>query len=622
MSLQVKKWDFLDDDPDLDEDAEAARREARDLREQANALSHFALRLKEPAAQQEKLCEAVAIYCRADELLKSKKRRPLDSHDRDLALQCRLNAACIAYQASSIPGGGRSGQNQAAKAEEAAGRLAAEALELDKENPHAAVLLARLAAGKRDRGGAERWLQVAMTWAQQRKDEHAQHQAMELLKQLMPDSGEESHAPSDWVRKGVELLKQGRATEAKTLLLQTVDFLDQAEHGGPIEQLTARAARALAFDTLEALSEALAASGDFAEAARNGRRAAALLLPGRAGTQAPFAEPESAKREGLLHLSLGHAAIAAGDKEAMRFFRTAAQSLQRLGDPALEGTALLELGMQLVKEYEAGDAEAAELAVPALERATECLRLARGRQERAAANKGSSSRERLAQRELRAQSALCSLHLSSNDSTAAEECLDASRHLLDTHGVEETSPSPEALEWAELCGSWAFAATKAGRLQEAEEALQRKWRLAGGKEPALDGAAEPEEALLKPLQRRSLELQREALQSLAVLRRKARDEVGVEDALSRLSRATPAAERQAAREEVQGQLLKVAPPLPEAAPEAAKEVCASRFAAMLRRHGGALLCAALALAAGLAWAPGGQNLENLIPDGNASMTLR
>ena len=111
--------------------------------------------------------------------------------------------------------------------------------------------------------------------------------------------------------------------------------------------------------------------------------------------------PPTARREGLLYLSMGHAAEAAGAKvhfdagmstqnlewlvqDSLRFFRLAAQALQRRvysfaqdcwsalevrsetpdrhgKDPALEGTAVLELGLRLVKDCEIGNMESADL---------------------------------------------------------------------------------------------------------------------------------------------------------------------------------------------------------------------------------------------------------------------
>ena len=105
-----------------------------------------------------------------------------------------------------------------------------------------------------------------------------------------------------------------------------------------MERLSSRPLRAVAFDALEGLAESLAALQDFAEALRVGRRAAALLTP--SGGVAPFVEPESSRREGLLYLSLGHSAEAAGDEAwhveafgswegALESFRRAAQALQR-----------------------------------------------------------------------------------------------------------------------------------------------------------------------------------------------------------------------------------------------------------------------------------------------------
>ncbi|CAE8729181.1 unnamed protein product, partial [Polarella glacialis] len=222
-------------DPELDqEEGGPARLEAQELRQQANALSHHAQSLKEPKERHDKLCEAMAMYCRADSLVTELSHsRPMVECDRDLALQCRLNAACLAHQASASPSGGDSGKEQAAQAEAAAGRLSRQALDIDDENQHAALLLAQLAAGRKERDTAGRWLERARSWAQKRgdevvgwkgryqrkprgsyRDEVVQTQSAELLRQLRPPPPSQGRSPSDWVKQGVLLLRQRRAQEA------------------------------------------------------------------------------------------------------------------------------------------------------------------------------------------------------------------------------------------------------------------------------------------------------------------------------------------------------------------------------------------------------------------------
>lgn len=64
------------------------------------------------------------------------------------------------------------------------------------------------------------------------------------------------------------------------------------------------------------------------------------------------------------------------------------------------------------------------------------------------------------------------------------------------------------MEWAELCGDWAFQAAKAperstkpeseaGKLADAEEALRLKWRLAGGQPVSVTLAVDRRERTLR-----------------------------------------------------------------------------------------------------------------------------
>ncbi|CAE7357254.1 MMK1 [Symbiodinium sp. CCMP2592] len=554
VSLRSSKWDFLQDEPELDGD-ESGFSQASSLREQANALAHHAREEQEARPRQQHLCEALAMYRKADALLEGHIK---ESEEASLALQCRLNAACLAMQVVGL-----AGAEERHQAEAVATQFANAALEIDPENPHAALILARLAGSRK--GLAEQHLRNAQVWAQKRKDEDAAGQATELAKSLRPGWQTQVDSPSVWVQKGAELFKRGQTKEAECMLTQAVDYLDRKENGGPIDSLSTQTARALAFDALEVLAECLAARRDFEGSLRCGRRAASLLEAGV--TQVPFSEPECSRRAGLLNLSLGHAAEAVGDKEALSFFRRAAQALQRSNStPALEGTALLEFGLRLAQEFEAGDPNASDLAMPTLERAIEKLKLAHGLQLKgrkdnrvavASSQTPAVASERLLRRQLQAQVAVCSLHLSLGDSAAAEEVLNESRHLLD---VAVDGQSATGLEWARLCGQWAFAAAQAGRLAEAEEALRAKWKRAGGKDPewGQDGSDLHLLECSSCQDPEALRLQQEALQSLALVRQKARDAVGVEDAMSRLSRATPEVSRGDVQKEMQHHLQRLA----------------------------------------------------------------
>ncbi|CAK9091265.1 unnamed protein product [Durusdinium trenchii] len=552
------KWDFLEDDPDLDEEGQAAFAEASELREQANALAHHA-RSKELPARQELLREAVTMYGRADALLKPRVSTALEKAAvpaalaaRELALQCRLNAACLALEAATVPSTGSSGLKNAEQAEEASRRLALEALQLDATNPHAALLLARWGAllEKREASEVAQWLSKAKRWAQERKDQEALAQAEALDSQLHPPPSSWGKEASDWLRMGVHLLKQGKAPEAKKLFMQTVDYLDQ-----------------------QGLMESFAATEQFADAVRCGQRATSLLNSTRPGMQVPFAEPELSRREGLLHLSIGHAAEANGEKDALRHFRLAAQALQRSGsDAASEGVAVLELGKRLVKESKA-DPEALDLAVPVLEHAISCLKRAQGR---IGEEKGTKPTEEVCQRlrfrELQAQAALCEAYQIRGDRPDAEEVIEASKYLLPKAGGL-------ALDWAELCGKWAFHAAKAGKLDEAEEALRLKWNLSGGKDTPENAALEIEDKAPCPFQQRCIQLQQEALQSLALVQQKAQNPVGVQESLGLLSQTG------AQEGEMERHLQRLAP-----APGASKEAsCCQKYMKHFALHKGARL---------------------------------
>ncbi|CAE7709987.1 MMK1, partial [Symbiodinium pilosum] len=464
-SLRSDKWDFLQDDAQVQEDTLL---EASELREKANALTHHA-QAEDMETRQQHLHEALAMYRRADALLKGRIQEPQIA---SMVLQIRLNAACLAVQIAEQASHSVDRQ----QAEQCATGFAHAALEIDPENPHAALILARLSVGRQN-SQAEQFLQKAQMWSLKRHDEDVLRQAQELAKRLT-----QGDSPTLLVRKGAELFKQGKLLEAERLLTQAIDYLDRKEHGGPIEVLAAQPLRALAFDALEVKAECLAAGGDFAASLKCGGQAAGLLE-----AKAPFAEPERSRREGLLYLSLGHAAEAARDKDALSFFRRAAQALQRSdASPSVEGRALLEFGLRLVQEFDNGDQEAADLAMPTLERALDKLKLAHGQllkskpagQDASLQKQNAVASERLLSRQLQAQVALCSLHLAQRDKAAAEEVLNASQHLL---RVVEDCESP--LQWAALCGRWAFAAAQVGRFREAEDALRLKWNLAGGKDP-------------------------------------------------------------------------------------------------------------------------------------------
>mmetsp|Transcript_11393 Transcript_11393/g.35259 ORF Transcript_11393/g.35259 Transcript_11393/m.35259 type:complete len:675 (-) Transcript_11393:140-2164(-) len=551
-----RKWEkFVEEDPELDEERQAARSQAAELRERANALVHFAEAEPGGEVQREKLHEAVALYCQADACIsRAANGRRLEPGDRELVLQCRLNAACLALKA----GDGH-----------VAGRLCEEALGLDAENPHAALFLAQSVASRVQPKLAEQWAERARRWARQRGEEGLLRQAVEFLRDLpkkagqCPQEGQLQAATNQeairLVQQGVALLKQRQAPQARQALERAVLLLDEPDRGGPIELFTGRRMRATAFDALEALGEALAALGEWLKARRCGLRAAALLEQAP-GAEAPFGEPELHRREGLLFLSLGHAAAAAEGDPLSDWRRAAAALRQHGGDPVAEGQAWLEVGLWSARQLAAApgravDAEVFEEAVSALGAAADQLGRARGRPAASGAGAVAAEAKRmeLARKEFKAQAALASLLSSAGELQAADRTLDASTYLLGL--APRQPPAGPAQDWAEPCGQWAMAATQAGRLEDAERALLTQQRLG--------------------LAAASVETQLEAARALAVLRRKRRDEPGVEAALAAIMELTPESTREAELRRVRGMLRRVAP----SAADEASTMAAARAAA-------------------------------------------
>lgn len=515
MQRYSDKWAFVEDDSDLDEEGQGAHVEATELREQANAAAHFANGLPHGEVQNEKLREAIAMYCRAyTHITRVAAGRSLAPKDRELVLQCRLNAACLALKL---------------KDEKATSRLCNEVFELDAENAHAALFLAHLALWRQESKLVEQWLQKARRWAHERGDDSVLRQVSEFAypaqskapttKAGAPISAETPN-PAVWVKKGVELLKQRQPVEARRLLEQAIEFMDREEHGGPIERLSCRGPRVNAFDALEALAEALAAAGVWREASRCANRAAALLDPGPG--EAPFSEPEVHRREGLLFISMGHIHKAA-KSDPLPIWRHAVYALQKYGDdPAAEGHALLEVGLWIAEHNRPGsqianDTRSVEEAVLALDNAGD--RFKKARMKLSTKSLDSKSEKHIAEltlKEFRARTELASLLCVAGELGDAATILEASSYLLGL--VPERPPEMLALDWADLCGKWAFAATQAGRLHEAEEALKKQHDLG-------EMAS-------------SVETQLAALQALAVVRRKQQNEPGVKVALTAVERLT------------------------------------------------------------------------------------
>eukprot|EP00927_Polykrikos_kofoidii_P042633 TRINITY_DN3665_c0_g3_i1.p1 TRINITY_DN3665_c0_g3~~TRINITY_DN3665_c0_g3_i1.p1 ORF type:complete len:669 (+),score=109.78 TRINITY_DN3665_c0_g3_i1:92-2098(+) len=543
-----KRWDFVDNDPEFDEEGQAVRREAIELREQANALSHYAGTLPEECQRRAKWREAVSMYQRAaNVVIHNACGRRLSEGDKELATQCWLNSACLALKIDD---------------DESCHRMCDQALDLDAENPHAALFKARVTRRQERFKASDRWLLQAQRWAKERGEEQVLAQAADFLKSSehhvkaitgvtsdgVPTSGVGSAEtglaptsppnPSAWVREGVELLRQRRPAEAKHLLERAVRFLDSDTCGGPIEHNCQREFRALAFDALESLSEAVAQEGNHAEACCHARRAA-RLLEHTDDKEKPFSEPVIFKREGLLFLSIGHASVASGG-DPLPSWRVAVDALRKYEqDPALEGHALLELGAASAAKVmpdaqsNRGRCEGVVLeeALASLSRAVERFRSAQKALAGSAEDPcNASSIQRLgvegtvlnlARKELRAQTILACLWQAADETEEANTCLQASLHLV---GLAPESATPNlATEWAEIVGKWALVATKVGRIQNASEALETQRRLA------------------KVAKNVPLEL--EALKALAVVRCRLGDEAGAKTIVAAVGDLTPDAER-------------------------------------------------------------------------------
>ena len=197
-------------------------------------------------------------------------------------------------------------------------------------------------------------------WAEETGQKDVVQQVTELTKDCGADDGakptaERSHGADRrldvgrLLQEGVALLKQKRPRDALPLLEGVIRALDHETNGGPIEKLERQAPRALAFNALEALVDVHAAEQRWRDAEQCGLRAAALLKP--CDWEAPFLKTEMHKREGLLYLSLGHAADASGS-DPEDHWRRAVNAFVAYGeDPSSEGQALLTLGSWLAKQH-------------------------------------------------------------------------------------------------------------------------------------------------------------------------------------------------------------------------------------------------------------------------------
>lgn len=541
MRLNDDRWaKFLDDDPELDEEGDQARTEASQLKMQANAFSDQAERMPEGRPRSERLREAIGMYNRADAtLMDLAQGRRLPPNDRDSVLQCRLNGACL-----SLKIGDEAAVEHCLKA----------ASDLDADNPHAALFQARLASIRGKRDLAEKWVERARSWAKHRGEEHLLEKASDFLQPLKegaPASKEEDARtrtlpnPALWVQQGVAFIKQRRLTEAEDLLKRAMHCMDEEKHGGPVERLEARAPRALAFNTLEALSDVHASFGRWEEAVSCGQRAIDLIR--ETAFEAPFSTPEVHRREGLLCFSIGHVTLAAGD-DPLPTWRRAVQALdEHGGDPGLAGKVLLKIGLHLTSSHSSDprrcdDVEAIEEAVVCLENAGSRFSLARSRLSAEGLKTATFEKRHddLVYHELEAQAKLAKLLYEICEHTSAGSVLDTSAALLDMVPTSVADLSREMAEsWAELCGLWGLTADKLRRLPETERAILIQCRLlhdCGSKDSEMS-----------------------ALKALAVVRRQQRNHAGVDEALADVETLAPDEEKETMVKNVRRMLRDVAP---------------------------------------------------------------
>lgn len=508
--------DSLLEDPELDEEAAEAQTRADGLREMANGIVNHGI------SRPEALVEAIAMYRAADATLRDNNRgRRFEGKTLDLALQCRLNAASVSLRAN--PAGSE------------ALEFARSALDLDAENPHAALILAQVSPT----GNRALWLGRAKSWALKRGDKAVAENADRVAKALQMES--KAEGPLAKLQRGLGLIRTGNLSESRKVLDETLAMLDDKCLGGPLEQAS-RQARALGFDVLEALLECSARQGSHADAVRFGRRALALL---EVGPETLFDAPLIYRREGLLCLSLGHAEAASVDEDPRASWHRASRAFSKEGCPEAEGAALLALGTRARQDC-IGDPDAGaihEEATVAFERAAVCFALARGK----LARKDQSRSDRalhFAFQELHIAAALASLHTEAGNLRLAESVLESSQGLLDSIRPEEDGGTCAVEGRAGVVADWAAAAGLVGQLDYAVQALELQRRLA---KVALNRAREMD-----------------SLASLAVIHRRRRDESKVEDVFAQLRTICPASEDVEKRiQEIRHQLERIGPASPQ-----------------------------------------------------------
>mmetsp|Transcript_94182 Transcript_94182/g.147229 ORF Transcript_94182/g.147229 Transcript_94182/m.147229 type:complete len:555 (+) Transcript_94182:3-1667(+) len=497
--------------------------------------------MPEGRPQFEKFREALSMYRRAGACITDHAAgRKLAKRDQDLVLKCRLNAACVSLKLGDER-----------TIEESCRSVA----DLDAKNPHMALFQAQLATLQCKRDLAAQWEERAKRWAKERGEEHLIQKACDVqpnkstegVTTAIPQAQKAAPNVARWVQEGVALIKQQRVAEAEDVLKRAIHFMDQEEHGGPIEKIVARAPRALAFNALEALSEVYASLSQWKEAVSCGQRAVELLDEGE--HEVPFSIPELYRREGHLCLSMGHVTLATGG-DPLPTWRRAAHALKQHGsDLSTTGLVLAKIGLRLASHHTAApsapkDADEVMEALTALEHAADFFRRARvrlakdpeGLPQSVVAFKSSE----LARQELEVGATLARLLNELGERESAESVLDSSAGLLElapAHGAHVHRELAET--WADHCGVWALTANKVRRLEETERAIGIQCRL------------------LREAGARDAEM--EALKALAVVHRQRRNEAGVEEALASLGKLAPEDTRERVVQIMRNRLHQVGP---------------------------------------------------------------
>lgn len=550
MQSYADKWAHLDGDSESDEEElQSVRRTAAELRDRANAVSYSA-NDRQGGAEGDH-AKAISLYEQADRLLSGLGRhKPLSDPDKQMLIQCRLNVATLALHIGD---------------DRRVLQSCSDVLKLDAKHPHAALLRLQSAIARRDQKEAATWSCRAQSWARARGESQVLQRVADMALPSAVRTAKEYSWLQELLQESVSNIKQRQIEAAKVSLEQVIGFLD-GMHGGPAENIIDTRLSTWAFDALEASAEVAGLQGRWRDALSLGRRAASLL-EGSSMAKSMLV-PDLLRRRGLLHLSLGHSTAASGGDPMPDLRRAAEAFREHTSDPANEGRALLEIGQlgarcAMPESASEGGLDIIEELVAVFATAQE--RIIRARESMAASVQPGEStpvlrmQSRLALSELTIQAMLATLLLRAGDLERAGAALDLKGGLLESAPQDPDDPAsaaaapPELLsEWAESCSDWAVAATKLLRFEEAEGALLVQLRL--GK--ALGSG----------------DMQLEALQAVAVLRRKQNDDAGVEKFLGMIEVSAAAFGRLGVVEHVRRALATVAPRTGPEPPLAAADV--------------------------------------------------